>query len=862
MHTKQLSGIVFIIVISILFCASLTRADLLQTYKGTLTPPSDEEWQEILEHRVEHHACQHKTQKFQDYLKSALVRNLTQPTANMSRYDVLYYKIDIELLFSSNSIDGYVESRLRSTYDGLNSIDFNLTTSYGGLDVYSVYLNDNPVANYTHSNDLLTIILGETFDNGEEFTLKVYYGGQPGFDGNDGLDFYYFGDEVAYTNCEPWGSRLWWPCKDFTFDKPDSVDIVITHPSGYDLVSNGTLISSVNNGDGTKTTHWHEKYPIATYLVQLGCTDYDKYTDSWEYAPGQYMPIENYSYQGIPPSSGYYSLYYMLNFTEPSLEALSYYFTLYPFVDEKYGHNHYGWGGAMEHQTLTSISPYFNTEYVIAHELGHQWAGDKITCINFHHMWLNEGFASYSEALYFKYHYGETYYRDWLESQKHLNAGTPYVEDLVNDDMFDGTTVYDKGSWVVYMLHGVLGDDQFLEAMDNYFNDPNLAYGVASTNDLEAVCEEIYGSDMSWFFNAWIYQPGNPEYVYSYMYEENPGKDGYDTYFLIRQNQEGGIFQMPIDIKVFAGGYDSSFTVFNNQRGQVWLLNLPNPPDSFWVDKEEKILRTVEYDPEFTMSMLAEKQVDTAFLGQPYHAVYSVVGGIPGYTWAKVGGQYPYGLQLMDSNYTAHLHGAPTYASTFIFSLSVTDSSPDSISDTMTFKIVVQEGPAPDVPQMLLPVDGDTLDVGTPLFTWSSTAGSGGTYTLQYATNASFTQNLTTVANLTDTTYEPATALDDDAWYWHVQAISDLGTPSGYQLAPFLFMISTGAPQMSGDCTGDGDINISDAIFIINYIFDGGPAPDPMAMGDVNCDGDVNITDAVYLINYIFAGGDPPCMMP
>jgi aminopeptidase N len=850
-----------IIILSILISLP-ARAELLQTYQGTLDPPSDEQWQQILEHRNELHACRLKTQKYQEYLKSALVRGITEPTSNQYKYDVRYYKMDIELNFGSSTIDGYIESILESTYDGLNSVDFNLSTTYGGLYVSAVYLNGSPISNYTHANDLLTILLGQTFDSGEQFTMKVVYSGPPGFDGSDGMEFYYWSEEVAYTNCEPWGARLWWPCKDFPFDKPDSMDIFVTHPYNHTLVSNGVLVSSVNNGDGTKTTHWHEKYPIATYLVQLGCTNYNKYTDSWQYESGQYMPIENYSYPGISSGSQYYSLYFMINYIKPSLEALSYYFTLYPFVDEKYGHNHYGWGGAMEHQTLTSISPYFNSEYVIAHELGHQWAGDKITCINFHHMWLNEGFASYSEVLYYKYHYGEPYARDWLESQKHLNAGTPYVEDLVNDDMFDNITVYDKGSWLVYMLHGIFGDDDFLTAMDNYFNDPNLAFGVAHTNDLEAICSEVYGSDMSWFFDAWVYQAGNPEYVYSYMYEENTEKSGYDTYLLIRQVQDGGAFTMPIDVHVFAGAYDSAFTVFNNQRGQVWLMNLPNPPDSFWVDRDEKILRTVTYDPEFRMSMLAQKQVDTAYIGTPYHAIYSVVAGVPDYTWVRVGGQFPYGLVLTDSNYTAHLSGTPTWASSFTFKLQVSDSDEPPVSDTMSFTVIVLEGQAPEIPTLIAPEDDLVTSDNTPEFIWSSTAGSGGTYTLQYSGNSSFTGGVTSFTGLTDTSHTVLTEMPDGIWYWRVQALSDQGTPSGYQLSPFSLTITTGGPEMAGDCNNDGDINVSDAVYIINYVFVGGPPPNPMAAGDVNCDTDVNVSDAVYIINYVFTGGDEPCMMP
>ncbi len=832
------------------------NADILQTYKGTLPQPTEAEWQEMLENRQERHACKQKTAKaLNDYKFAKLALNPT-PTANQIKVDMLYYEINFELNFSTETIDGYSESKIKAIYEGVDAVDFNLTDL---LNVYSVELNGNNISNYNHTNDILTIYLGQQFNTGEQFTIKIDYGGTPGFDGTDGLNFYSdWGMDIAYTNCEPWGARLWWPCKDHPYDKPDSVDIIITHPSSKTLVSNGVMRSSTNNGDGTYTTHWHESYPIATYLVQIGCADYNLYTDSWEYEAGETMPIYNYSYNGVPASSGYYSTYYMRTFTKPSLEALSYYFTLYPFIDEKYGHNHYGWGGAMEHQTLTSISPNFNSEYVIAHELGHQWAGDKVTCENFHHMWLNEGFASYSEALYFKYHYGETYYKDWLNGQKRLDVGTPYVEDIVNDDMFDNATVYDKGSWVVYMLHMVLGDSLFLEATDNYFNHPLLAWGGATTDDLEMACEEVYGSDLSWFFNQWVYLPGNPNYRYSYMEEEDTENGGYNAFLLLSQTQEGAVFQMPVDMKVFAGGWDTAFTVFNSQRGQVWEIDVPNPVDSMWVDKDEKILRTVEYNPEFSMSILAGKEIDTAYIGQPYYAEYSSVAGVPPYNWTKISGQFPYGLAFHNES-TAYLQGEPTWASDFVFSLELTDSDTPPNADTITLRIVVLEGDAPDIPQLISPSSGTTTSNTQPIFTWSSTAGAGGNYTFQTATDQQFNNIITSESGISDTTHIPQNPLPEGFLFWHVKAVNSEGHESDYQSSPFLLIIDTSQPQIRGDCNGDGDINVSDAIVIINYIFIGGDPPDPFIMGDPNCDDAVNVSDAVYLINYIFIGGPPPC---
>jgi len=513
----------------------------------------------------------------------------------------------------------------------------------------------------------------------------------------------------------------------------------------------------------------------------------------------------------------------------------------------------------MEHQTLTSISPDFNSEYVIPHELSHQWAGDKITCVNFHHMWLNEGFASYSEALYFKYQYGDYYYKDWLESQKHLDAGTPYVEDLINDNIFDPITVYDKGGWVVYMLHMILGDSLFLETMDQYFNDPVLAFGAASTDDLKGICEVAYGQDLDWFFNTWIYQPGNPNYVYSLRSDPDPVNGGYDVFLLIRQVQSWALFPMPIDVKIFTAGPDTAFTVFNNQRGQLWKVDLPYPADSAWLDPDEKILRTVEYDPEFTLSIMVEKLTDTAYIGQPYYAEYYTLGAEGDCNWRKISGQIPYGLALHNFD-TAYIDGTPTWAADYVFSLEATDSDVPPNADTITLKIVVLQSEAPAIPQLIAPVNLSTISDNTPQFMWSSTAGAGGNYTLQYARNISFTQELTTQAGIADTFYTPAAALGEGLWYWHAEAVNSGGSHSGYQASPFRFTINSQG-QIRGDCNHDDYVDVSDAVYIINYVFVGGPPPVPYEIGDANCDEYVDVGDAVYIINYVFVGGPPPCSL-
>lgn len=743
----------FILLIALFFSSSLLKSEMYEPSKKTDLPkPSLEQFQKMLVERTAKLPELKNGQKITDQEKLNQFQSYTEPSPNMFDYDVTHYEINIGLDFADQFISGYGKTDLTSLKDDLTFIDLNLGYIYS---VSQVMLDDSISINYAQPDwYTLTCYLPEGLDSGDQISLTVYYSGYPNQEGY--MRFYHFmSSYICYTSVEPYGSRFWWPCKDFTFDKPDSVDVIITHPSAYTLVSNGLQRSRVDNGDGTATTHWHEGYPIATYLVMIGCTNYLEFDQSWEYAPGQFMPVQQFYYPDAPPSQTWTSSHYFQQFTIPSLESHSYWFTLYPFIEERYGHNNYGWNGAMEHQTNTSISPDFNTEWVIAHECAHQWGGDLITCGNFHHVWLNEGFASYAEVLYIRYFYGEQYGKMYLMSQRHTDAGTPYVENLETDNIFDGTTVYDKASWLFYMLNMILGDDGFRTAMDLYFNDPDLRFKSALTSDLQEICEEVYGAPMDWFFNAWVYQPGNP--IYSYSYETMPNKDGaYAVKLAIDQVQEWAQFTMPIEVKSYMPSGDTTIQVFNDLRTQLFQFDLPEMPDSIVIDPNDKILCEKEFNPIFGVHIQGQNLPD-ANVGTFYRADFSAFGGTEPYTWTKISGQVPYGLQFYAIP-TPHIEGTPTYASSFAFTLKVEDSSDPIQTSTMLFRIQVEPP---------LPVCGDLND--------------------------------------------------------------------------------------------DQIVNISDAVFEINYIYLGGEEPGMPEMADVNCDGKINLVDVVYIINYVFRGGPVPC---
>jgi aminopeptidase N len=681
---------------------------------------------------------------------------LSQPTANMFDYDIKYYSIDIELFFSQYSIGSSVLIGIEALADDMNFIDLTFCQD---LTIDAV-LVDGQAATYLHNDQLFTVYLPEPVDSGEHVSIQVNYHGMPIFSGTPnsgvggGLSFHSIHtSQICQTECEPFGSRNWFPCKDFPFDKADSVDLRITHPAGMTTCANGLLQSISDNGDGTKTTHWRSNYPITTYVIHFVTAYQNLWEQKWEYAPGDTMPVVVYAYDGFPESVNNY-----LTYTIPGLDVFSEIFGLYPFVEEKYGHSIYDeWG--MENQTMTALYHTITNEWTIIHEMAHHWWGNLITCWNFHHIWLNEGFATYSEALYYEYLYGIDFYHDYIQSQSCMNLGSVYVEDLDNDYIFDGGTTYHKGSRVLHMLRHVVGDAAFFQIIQNYQSDPELRYGWAVTTDFQAHCEAVYGESLNWFFNEWIYQEGNPHYEYGWInwYDSSSQQD--QLLITIRQTQSGEphyypLFQMPIDVQVYSGSGDTTYVVFNSSGKQTFILDLNAPADSVRLDPDNWILST-KSEGEFTMANMTAT-LDTAYLGQYFYKKFAAVGGVPPYTWAHVSGQYPYGTTF-DPGDPPNVSGYPIYASQFSFQMRVYDSSNPPLADTVWF---------------------------------------------------------------------------------HVEVIES---------------------YMCGDVNDDETINVSDAVFVINYIFLGGDPPDPLESGDCNCDGKTNITDAVWIINHVFLGGKAPC---
>ncbi|UTX48599.1 M1 family aminopeptidase [Chryseobacterium sp. MA9] len=530
--------------------------------------------------------------------------NIGNTNPNTLNYDLQYQRMDVTLNPASNNISGSVTSHFKPTQN-MGSIYFDLTTS---LTVSQVkYHGNNLVFQQLPSNevkiDFQTPVTANTLDS-----LTIHYSGVPPSANGAFTTATQGGVPVLSTLNEPYGAQDWFPTKQSLNDKIDRFDFKITTPSNYSVAANGKLMSETFPTGSTKLTFWRTMYPTPAYLIALSITNFVKLTDTIGNPP---FPFVNYIY---PSTNSNATSIANINWTKQVMNTFETYFGSYPFRNEKYGHMEFMYGGGMEHQTMSSMGGW--SRQLIAHELAHQWFGDKVTCGAWNDIWLNEGFATFGEHLANeKLLMTNTEFLNYLQGQSNYitasTTGTVYVPDSGLSSInriFDSRLSYSKGGYVLRMLKWILGDVAFYQALKDYHARPNLAYSYARTADFNASLLQSTGTDFTEFFNDWVYGEGYPTYTIKWM------QGGNQALFKVSQTQSSSnvsFFEMPLPIKVTGTSGQTAYLVLNNtSNNQSFLESVTFPIASVQFNYEYQILEknsTVTQDNTLSVSSVEKE---------------------------------------------------------------------------------------------------------------------------------------------------------------------------------------------------------------------------------------------------------------
>ncbi|HVG21298.1 MAG TPA: M1 family metallopeptidase, partial [Blastocatellia bacterium] len=410
---------------------------------------------------------------------------------------------------------------------------------------------------------------------------------------------------VMATLSEPYAAPTWWPCVDNAQDKA-TAEIEITVPRGFQAASNGTLTKEESNGNRTTTYYWREDYPIATYLISVAATNYIKFEDTYTALDGSTtMPLVYYVY---PEHIDLARLKFGV--TRRAIEIFAPLFGEYPFLNEKYGMAEFPWGGAMEHQTMTSmgagvVGSISNAgQSIIAHELSHHWWGDLVTMRTWNDIWLNEGFATYSEVLFFErfsdLNPGDLMSRSYDDGEVNGRLGGTVNAENLNNPFDDRGAIYTKGAWVLHMLRHVLGDAEFFAALKDYRE--QFAYGNASTKDFQRACENRYGGSLDWFFQQWVYAGRRPVYKVSSDVSKADPSGNYTVSLTIKQKQsheipgrDQSVYVMPLDVMIrYADGSRETRVIRNDARKQKFSFTVSKQPVAVAIDEDNWVLKKLK----------------------------------------------------------------------------------------------------------------------------------------------------------------------------------------------------------------------------------------------------------------------------
>ena len=508
---------------------------------------------------------------------------------------VLSYNIDHTALyidtisFSPQQLKAHAALTVSSSQASFNSLQVDLL----GFNIDSIVATGFNV-NHTYNDTVIDIQFSPAVLNGDSIIIWIYYQGTPSQDASGWGGFYFtsgyaFNLGVGFAADPHNYGRAWYPCLD-NFTSRSRYDFYVTTASGSKAFCNGILQNASVNPNGTITWHWKLNQSIPSYLASMSVAPY--YTlqrtsngipVEWACAPTDTVNVLN---------------------TFSNLDT-----TIYTFINSygSYPFDKVGYclvpfnSGAMEHATSIHIgSGFINGSQTYAtlwaHELSHMWWGDKVTCETAEDMWLNEGFASFNEALYTQVVSGETAYRDWIRSNHrkvlqfaHTPAqdGSYLTMNNIPHDYTYGMHVYQKGADLVHTMRYYMGDTSFFTGCQNYMN--NKAYSHANSTDLRNELTAGSGISMNRFFDDWVFTPGFPHFAIDSVIHVPGGLDHMFVYTRQKTKGNNHLYEMPVEIHFSDGITDTSVTVVIDSVTNMFHIPLYFVPLWTTLDRDEKV---------------------------------------------------------------------------------------------------------------------------------------------------------------------------------------------------------------------------------------------------------------------------------
>jgi aminopeptidase N len=511
-------------------------------------------------------------------------------------FDLQHLKLELSFDLPARKIIGTATLRMAPLAGDLRE----LALDSAGLSIDSVSIAGRPLT-FRTTDDQLYITLDRQYPGAVPLDFVVRYHAQP----QRGLFFIFPDEHHPNRPRQIWGNgdtaggnnRFWFPGYDFPNDKT-TTEMLVTVPAGWQALSNGKLEgTTADQRAGTTTFHWLQDKPMATYLVSLVAGEFDKSTEDWK------VPVEYYVPRGRSAD-----IQRTFGRTTKMLDFFSANIAPYPWA--KYAQAAVDtFGGGMENTSATTEGAsaildardfedrWHGTDGLIAHEMAHQWFGDLITCADWRHTWLNEGFATYFEALWEEHAYGRDVF-DWNElragrSITSFPARIPVVPQNGQDGNSAYAMIYNKGGWTLHMVRGQLGDARFWKAIQFYTK--KFSYQVATTSDFVEAISESTGQDLEWLFDQYVYKPGHPEFEVSWDYQP----DTKLLHLAVKQNQKvdgkPAPFRVPIEVEALGDGSTATFRFWAGKESEDLYFGVSERPRTVLFDPRDVILKSIAF---------------------------------------------------------------------------------------------------------------------------------------------------------------------------------------------------------------------------------------------------------------------------